>query len=743
MKEKVRKLLNIVLGRSINIRQRLSRLVVMIIFASFASIALLSFCGVNFFRQNMYEMQDEFATSNSEYTKSVIEKTSMATMSKLAIADAWHINRELDLMRHDATVLAQSLTFIMTHPGSYLPQTVMDPYKGKVPPAEPYIIYSPDLRKRGIDKVSREVALTANVKGTLVSMEKSQGDQYAACYFGSKNGYLICSSIFPGDEYSPISDDADYDYDPRIRPWYINAVEVGKPVFSLPYLTILTKEHTDVEVISCSTPYFDSDGIAGVASIDLSTEEIRRFVSDTSDNAGEIRFVMTERGDIVFSSAEYGVLSESAELKDIRKLTEGDFAETISQMTKGESGIRLVELNKTPYYLAYAPIPAVDWSFGILTLEENLSPSIKESRAYYLGLMDKFHKEFQNTYDSMQHISIVIALLLISLFAFFSDKLSVRFARPILELREGVREIAKGKFDHRMNIKTGDEIEELADTVNAMSLDLKSYMNNLSRVTAEKERISTELSLAANIQEGMIPHIFPPFPDCKKMDIYASMEAAKEVGGDFYDFYMVDDHRLAITIADVSGKGIGASLFMVISKTVLKNFVMASNYTDLGELISRVNDQLEENNTACMFVTVFIGVLDLNTGKFEYVNGGHNPPMIYRKNENKFSYLDTPRNFVLGGTPGLKFKSRELVLSPNDALFFYTDGVTEALNEKVEMFGEERLIEALNKFAELTSKPKEFLAKIRSTLAEYVGSAEQSDDITMMSVVYKGDVLEE
>ena len=177
MKEKVRKLLNIVLGRSINIRQRLSRLVVMIIFASFASIALLSFCGVNFFRQNMYEMQDEFATSNSEYTKSVIEKTSMATMSKLAIADAWHINRELDLMRHDATVLAQSLTFIMTHPGSYLPQTVMDPYKGKVPPAEPYIIYSPDLRKRGIDKVSREVALTANVKGTLVSMEKSQGDQ--------------------------------------------------------------------------------------------------------------------------------------------------------------------------------------------------------------------------------------------------------------------------------------------------------------------------------------------------------------------------------------------------------------------------------------------------------------------------------------------------------------------------------------------------------------------------------------
>lgn len=730
------------LGRGgLRIHQRLMRLVLFVILSSFAAIALFVFAGANVFRQNIARMNDEFARSNSAYTKKVIEKTSMATLAKLAVADAWRINRELDIMRHDVDVLAQSLTWIKTHPESYLPQTVRDPYEGKVPPMEPYIIYSPEIRQIGIENVANEVALTANIKGTLISMEKSQGESYAACYFGSRNGFLICSSVFPGDEFSPISDDSNYDYDPRIRPWYINAVKSGKTVFSAPYLTILTQEHTDVEVISCSTPYYDENGIAGVASVDLATDGIRRFVSEVSGGGGEIRFVVDAQGDVVFSSVEEGTLARSEGHRDIRKTGEPLFDAAAYVMTEGKPGILLVELGGVRYYLAFAPVPAVDWSLGILVPEENISPSLAESQDFYRVMMEKFRDGFRNTYNSMLQGAMLVAALLIVLFFFLSKNLSGRFVRPILALTDGVREIAKGNFDKKLDIRTGDEIEELAGAMNHMTDELKSYIENYAKSEAEKERISTELDLAATIQTGMIPHIFPAFPERDDLDIYATMEPAKEVGGDFYDFYFVDERHLAVTMADVSGKGIGAALFMVITKTILKNFISASRYNDLGEMIGRVNDHLRQDNTARMFVTVFVGVLDLATGRFTYVNAGHNPPLVYRKEEKEFRYIDVAQNHVLGARKGLAYKSQELTLSPKDCLFLYTDGVTEAMDEEGNLYGEERLKKVLDGAAGKETM-QELLASVREDIAKHTGAAEQSDDITMLGLAYLGRVRE-
>jgi sigma-B regulation protein RsbU (phosphoserine phosphatase) len=319
------------------------------------------------------------------------------------------------------------------------------------------------------------------------------------------------------------------------------------------------------------------------------------------------------------------------------------------------------------------------------------------------------------------------------------QRMGERFVRPILNLADGVREIANGNLDKKLSIHTGDEIEQLADSFNVMTAELQTYMRNLTRETVEKERIATELNVANRIQESMLPNIFPPFPERSDFDIYAIMHAAKEVGGDFYDFYLLDDNHLMITIADVSGKGVPAALFMVISKTILKNFAMTmTGNDDLAAVVSCTNDQLCQNNDAMMFVTAFVGLLDIQTGKFVYVNAGHNPPLVYRHKTQQFSYMEVKRNFVLGGMEELDYQAQEMMLEPDDKLFFYTDGVTEALNEAEELYGEERLLRCLNDADAERLDLKGLLAAVQKSLALHVGKAEQSDDITMMVMDYQG-----
>ena len=211
-----------------------------------------------------------------------------------------------------------------------------------------------------------------------------------------------------------------------------------------------------------------------------------------------------------------------------------------------------------------------------------------------------------------------------------------------------------------------------------MTNELKTYTENLKAVTAEKERVATELDVATEIQSGMLPHDF----DFARSDfeIYATMNAAKEVGGDFYDFYLLDDDRLMITIADVSGKGIAAALFMVISKTILKNFAMTlKSADDIGAMVSCANQQLCQNNDAMMFATAFVGLLDLKSGRFTYVNGGHNPPLIYSARKDRWRYLETvERNYALGLMDDADYAQETIDLEDGDVIYLYTDGIERA-----------------------------------------------------------------
>ena len=228
------------------------------------------------------------------------------------------------------------------------------------------------------------------------------------------------------------------------------------------------------------------------------------------------------------------------------------------------------------------------------------------------------------------------------------------------------------------------------------------------------------------------------FPARAVFELYATMTPAKEVGGDFYDFYFLDEKHLAVTVADVSGQGIPAALFMVISKTVLNNFAASFfKQNGLAPVVAAANEQLCTNNDAMMFVTAFVGVLNLETGEFVYVNGGHNPPVVYRAEENHCEFLDVKKNFVLGPMDGIPFVEQKITLKHGDLLFIYTDGVTEALNTAEEEYLPDRLIAFMNS-TDCAADLKTLLKNIRGDVAAHVGEAEQSDDITMFALRFKG-----
>ena len=265
-----------------------------------------------------------------------------------------------------------------------------------------------------------------------------------------------------------------------------------------------------------------------------------------------------------------------------------------------------------------------------------------------------------------------------------------------------------------------------------------SYVENLTTFTADRERIVTELSLAGKIQEASIPNEFPAFPDREEFDIFCTMDPAREVGGDFYNFYFVDDDHLALVIGDVSGKGIPAALFMMVTN------ILISDRTRMGgnpaEILRFVNEEICAHNEVEMFVTVWLGILELSTGKLVAANAGHEYPAI-RHADGAFELLRDKHGFVIGGMEGVTYREYELQLAPGDRIFVYTDGVPEATAPDNTMFGTERMLAALNEVP--TGSPEQILKKVRSAVDDFVKGAEQFDDLTMLCLEYKGAKAQE
>ena len=408
----------------------------------------------------------------------------------------------------------------------------------------------------------------------------------------------------------------------------------------------------------------------------------------------------------------------------------GGFADNLDKLLAGEE----VE-----------PIIQPDAGFGWLMTA--MVPVLHED-----GTMAGYVMADISMYDVMhtsQTFLITLVVLLVALtvafIVLFLTILRRKVIQPIDQLTQATgafiqnneAELAAGTATVNVpEIRTGDEVEELANSFRKMEEDMISYIRSFMKITAEKERIGAELNVATQIQADMLPRIFPAFPERQEFDIYATMNPAKEVGGDFYDFFLVDDDHLAVVIADVSGKGVPAALFMVIAKTLIKNH--AQNKEAPGEVFTNTNEQLCEGNDAGLFVTAWMGILQISTGHFVYVNAGHNPPLL-RRAGGSFEWLKSRPGFVLAGMEGVRYRENEMELAPGDVLYLYTDGVTEATDAHQQLFGEERLQTALNEQPMLPVG--QMLSKIKGCIDSFVGEAEQFDDITMLGLEYlkRGD----
>lgn len=333
-------------------------------------------------------------------------------------------------------------------------------------------------------------------------------------------------------------------------------------------------------------------------------------------------------------------------------------------------------------------------------------------------------------------ITFVVIVAVIIVFALYMLR---RVVRPVGVISREVRRFGEsGKRTEAgtkslSTIRTRDEIQTLAEQIDKMELDMLSYVDNIKKITAEKERIGTELALAAKIQENVLPNTFPPFPDRTEFDLYATMTPAKEVGGDFYDFFLVDEDHLCLVMADVSGKGVPAALFMMASKTILANNAMQGKTP--AEILEVTNEAVCSRNQEEMFVTVWLGILEISTGRLVAANAGHEFPAICPADGDYELYKDR-HGFVLGGMSGMKYKNYELTLTPGTRLFVYTDGVPEATNKEEELFGTGRMVEALNRDKEASLC--EVLKHVRGAVDEFVKDAEQFDDMTMLCLEYRG-----
>ena len=397
--------------------------------------------------------------------------------------------------------------------------------------------------------------------------------------------------------------------------------------------------------------------------------------------------------------------------------------ETYTKGTKPDS--YLVRHSQKYGYLTSSMLPVIDSQGNIVALL----------------LVDVWMKVIISTLRTYILNTVVISLTVLAAFGIIYWFVMRRsFIRPLMRIRDNVTEFAQNDTvitTSLDDIRTRDEIQELAESISCMEKDIVTYIDNIKTITAEKERIGAELNVATQIQADMLPRIFPPFPDRMEFDIYATMDPAKEVGGDFYDFFLVDDDHLCLVMADVSGKGVPAALFMVIAKTLIKN--QAQQGKCPSEILYNVNNQLCEGNEAEMFVTVWLAIIELSTGRGVAANAGHEHPAIRRAN-GQYELVVYRHAPAVAAMENIRFREHEFELHPGDALFVYTDGVPEATDARDELFGTERMLEALNREPE--ADPQALLGNVREAIDGFVGDADQFDDITMLSLHYSGNAAE-
>lgn len=473
----------------------------------------------------------------------------------------------------------------------------------------------------------------------------------------------------------------------------------------------------------------DGDRIAGylqTGETDEHYDEIHAFLNNAQINSGiQYYYVIALEEDAVVYIWDADALEEGNVLGGRDEYMENGKEIAQAEMSHNPPTAMTIDNDPNYGYLAtvYAPIFDSNGTPVALAGVDISMPNLEKTTWAFIGLI------------------ILDVLLVVSLFAaVFFVYIKRRIVDPVSKLNTSAHDmVAHLESDEQfaIDIHTNDEIEELSKSFETMYIEVHDYIQQLEKVTTERERIGAELNVAKKIQADMLPCIFPAFPDHPQFDIYATMSPAKEVGGDFYDFFLIDDTHLGIVMADVSGKGIPAALFMVIAKTLLNQRCRMGGSP--AEVLALVNNMLCENDKIEMFVTVWLGILDISTGKIIASNAGHEYPVVQRAGGD-YELLKDRHGFVLAGMEGSRYRNYEIQLNAGDHLFLYTDGVPEATNSQDKLFGTERMIAALN--SNINANCKQVLTQVREHVDAFVQEAPQFDDLTMLCLEYKGNSQE-
>ena len=504
------------------------------------------------------------------------------------------------------------------------------------------------------------------------------------------------------------------------------------------YYTNMMNQYSDAAFVAANMGVlmFDSDKIDDYLKMDDDSQEYMDIkinmgiLCDCSDMTF-VYVIVPDTGDyehitFVFSSENLKYDYERYPRGYVRKTTNDEYREKYRRIMEGLSDKEVVvrekgKISTDPHITAMIPVrsSSTDEPVAILCVQRQLDEIYRMSEEYVRSV-----------------ISIFVVL---AVYVMIAQGMLMHFMllRPVRRITKEAERFAEENRPPRMklteSIKVKDEMGILAGSIDSMELQICSSIEDMKKITAEKERISTELSLASSIQSDMLPNKFPLFPERTEFDVFASMDPAREVGGDFYDFFMVDDDRLCIVIADVSGKGIPAALFMMASKIVISD--NAKSGLPPAKILENANRTICENNREDMFVTVWLGILEISTGRLTAANAGHEYPIIMQPGE-PFTLYKDKHGFIMGGMSGVKYKEYELTMKPGSKIFLYTDGVTEATDAGNDLFGVDRLTASVNSRRDDT--PREIIAGVRKDVDGFVKDAEQFDDLTMVCVEYKG-----
>ncbi len=494
--------------------------------------------------------------------------------------------------------------------------------------------------------------------------------------------------------------------------WFVLPVERQKPVWTEPYYD----EQGRADMVTYAVPVRRDGEVVAVVTCDLSLTGIQKMVDGLPVGKGGMAVLLSHAGVFIAHPEENMRMKQTIyTLADSLKNPEDRRTVRLlgDRMLSGKPG-HMRYRRPFGHFMActhYRRVPSTGWVFGIIRPEsEALAPLVR-----------------LNWITAAMGVAGLLLLLIPAVAIAWS------VSRPLRELARSARLLAEGQFDTPLpDVHSADEVGHLRDAFDRMRTDLKRYINDLTSTTAAKERIAGELAAARGIQMSIVPKLFPPLPDRPDIDLYALLIPALEVGGDLYDFALLDDDHLYVAIGDVSGKGVPASLMMAVGKTLLKSTVQVVR--DPARALQRVNEELAEGNDTCMFITMFCGILNLKTGDFIYANAGHNPPLIARR-DGHIEMLNERPGPALAICAGAKYASRVRRMSLGDLLLLYTDGVTEAMNPDNQLYGDARLIEFVKREGYLCAKP--LLEALGNDVRAHAAGAPQSDDITALAVRFR------